>query len=98
MTGTIQAPGRNPMPHRLIGSSVPGELEAAHAKALLYERLVLSSAVCRHLVQSSSYLDPMPTTALTLLLRWVAAHYEPHVETTPATDSRPWWSQPDPEP
>ena len=72
------------MPHRLIGSSVPGEVEAAQAKALLYERLVLSSAVCRHLAQSSSYIDPLPTTALTLLLRWVADHYEAHVETHPS--------------
>ena len=62
---------------RLIDSSESGAVERDRASWLLHERLVLTSAVCQELLQSTrdDFADRRPRAALGLLSRWVRERY-----------------------
>ena len=71
--------------HRLVKSSKPGEVERDHAVRLLTARAVLTRALCRELLDADGrFSDRRPSTALFLLLQWVAQNLpesvwvEPH--------------------
>lgn len=70
---------------RLVGSSQPGAVERDRAEALLYQRLVLTDAVCRALeaTDRDDFLDRRAGEALGLLRGWVGTRYERDVETHP---------------
>jgi hypothetical protein len=70
---------------RLIASSDPGAVNLDHARRLLEERVVLTTAVVRELQRcGSSYSSGRPRAALNLLRRWVGEGYEAKVETHPS--------------
>ena len=69
---------------RLVASSEPDAVSNFEALELINERLVLANAVCAELEAcEGSYASDLPATALGLLRRWVAAHYEADVTTHP---------------
>ena len=69
---------------RLVGSSVPGAVERDAALRLLSERAVLTRSLCRELVEAGARLpDRRASTALSLLLRWIAENLPESVRVSP---------------
>ncbi len=67
---------------RMIDSSEPGEVSRDQAMWLLYERVVLTTSVCRELRRcQGEYVDSRARAALDLLRRWIRDRYEFNVET-----------------
>jgi hypothetical protein len=70
--------------YRLVNSSKPGEVERDQAVRLLTERAVLTRALCRELLESDgSFSDRRSSTALVLLLQWVAQNLPQSVRVEP---------------
>ena len=70
--------------HRLVNYSKPSEVERQQAVRLLAERAVLTRAICRELLESDGqFSDRRSSTALSLLLQWIAHNLPQSVRIEP---------------
>jgi hypothetical protein len=69
---------------RLVSSSIPGAVERDAALRLLSERAVLTRMLCRELDETKEqWPDRRVSTALSILLGWIAENYPEAVRVSP---------------
>lgn len=69
---------------RLVSSSDPGAVDRDRHLRLLTNRVVLTTAVCRELLNADNFAARRPRAALDLLRGWVGERYDKDVETHPS--------------